>query len=91
MLKNLFAQSYNFLILAVMLPVVYGCNSDESDTLGSLFNDGGTTSSSVVTGGTGAIIETGEALASIHSPEPATMLLIGSGLIAMKYYQGRKK
>jgi len=76
-------KKYGFLAL---LPLLAGCAGGGSAAfgLGSLFGGGG---------GGGGIpdIISGEAIATIYQPEPASMLLMGSGLAAMAYFKNKKK
>jgi len=89
-MKNTFAKLQNFLLLSVLLPVVYGCQSsggsDGSPSITSLLGGG--------TEGAGGVIPPpgggGDQLAQLHQPEPATMLLLGGGLVAMHYLKHRK-
>ncbi|MCR4337395.1 MAG: PEP-CTERM sorting domain-containing protein [Candidatus Omnitrophica bacterium] len=77
-------------LLVLALPMIYGCGGGGGGAisqLGSLFG-GGSSSSSLAGGSSG-----GSGFGSIanihHNPEPATMLLMGSGLALMACY--RKK
>jgi len=92
-MKNTFAKLQNFLLLSVLLPVVYGCQgsggSDGSNpSIASLLGGGGTEGG---TDATTVVTTTGEQLAQLHQPEPATMLLLGGGLVAMHYLKNKKK
>lgn len=55
-------------------------------TIGSLAGGGGTTS----TVGSG-LLDGGSTIATIHNPEPTTLILLGSGLLAMAAYNRAKK
>ena len=93
-MKNLFARTANFAILFVLLPFVYGCQGGGGGPLGFLggggFFGGGSNGGGSFVGGGGTFV-TGETLATIHNPEPTTMLLLGSGLAAMAFQRARKK
>ena len=85
----------NLLILTVILPFIYGCvpGSDTSSLTGFLFGGGGLGGVALLDGG-GAALGGGAELATLHQPEPASMLLLGSGLAAMSYFKsktGRRK
>ena len=94
--KVLTFRLLNFLLLSVILPLFSGCNggggsAGSTSMVGSLFgasSSGGSTlaSSSGPVGTDGG----GAALASIHNPEPTTMLLVGGGVMAMAYLRKRK-
>ena len=89
----------NLLWLATVLPFVYGCNSGGGGgSVSGFFGDSGSGSigslSSGVGGGAGEIIIQGGSaseLAVIHNPEPASMLLLSGGLMAMAYYKNKIK
>lgn len=92
MLNKVVIRFINFIILSIILPVVYGCNGTSSTLTGDS-NAGGAISGLAGSlggdgGGVGAGGE-GSAMATIHNPEPATMFLLGSGLIAINYYKNR--
>ena len=96
MIKTIFLRSMNFVILSVMLPFASGCNGGGSGggtaSLGSLFgaSSGGATLTGGGPGGAGAGAGVGaDALATIHQPEPTTMLLVGGGMMAMAYFRNR--
>ena len=86
---NIVARSHNIAMFAVILPFVYGCNGGGggiSASVGGLF--GGKTASIAslttdVSSGSGG-------LATLHNPEPATMVLLGSGMLMMGYLRSRK-
>ena len=82
-------------LLFVLLPFVYGCQGGGGGSHGgpaagfngptsSFISDGG--SSGGGEGGSG-----GDSIAQIHNPEPATMLLMGSGLMAIGFRRTRRK
>jgi hypothetical protein len=85
-MDKLYVRLSNFLIFAVLMPFVYGCNSGgegaqgASSFLGSVAEAGG---------GSGGL--TGGEVATIVNPEPASMLLIGGGLVAMAYYKNKNR
>ena len=90
-MSKLWAKINNFLLFSLLLPVVYGCNSGggggEAAPLGGLFMDEPATTA------TGTLLADGggETLAQIHNPEPATLMLIGGGMMAMGYMRSRAK
>ena len=89
MIKDLIARTYNVLILVMLFPWMAGCNKDGasggsyidssllSDTGGSLFSSG----SSGLT--------EGEAFTPLHAPEPATLILLGTGIWALHLLKRR--
>jgi len=93
--KNLKKLSIKAMYLAV-LPFITGCQGQIlslASAAGSLFADGGGG------GGGGPIIPPpggdgggGGIVGNVgHNPEPATMLLLGGGIIAMAYFKSKKK
>ena len=86
-LKTMLAKTRNLILLSVVLPGIYGCGGESITSLGSLF--GGSGGILGIGGGGiggGGVIE----LASIVNPEPATMLLVGSGIVALGYFRRKK-
>lgn len=99
MVKNLLSKSYNWFLFVILLPVMYGCNEGGSGTasLGSLFGpqDAATLASGAsdpsTTLAVTAGVESAGHIGTITNPEPATMLLLGSGMMAMAYFKNRSK
>jgi len=79
-------RARNFLLFSVLLPVMYGCGGGGSGSasVGSLF---GTSSTGVTLADAG----TGLTTTVYHNPEPATMLLLGSGIVAMGFVKNLRK
>lgn len=86
MVKHIMLRAHNLVLLSV-IPLLYGCQGGggSSASLGSLLGDipGGGGDSTVV-----ASVTT-DSLATVHQPEPATLLLIGSGIVALSYMKSR--
>jgi len=84
---NSVAKASNIFMFAVILPFVYGCNGGGGGgtaSVGSLF--GGESASVAVLTDTSS----GGGIATLHNPEPATMVLLGSGMLMMGYLRSRK-
>ena len=96
MVGNWIARFKNYAVLSLLLPFVYGCQGGGGGGGGSAasgllpVSDGGSGISGLsgLSGGSG---DPGTTIATIHNPEPATMLLIGGGLMAMRYYKTKKR
>jgi len=75
--------------LAAALPFIYGCGSGSGagSLLSFLFGGGGT--EIALLGGSGLSGIGGGAVASLVNPEPASMLLVGGGLMAMSYFKSK--
>ena len=93
MLRGLIARWLNFLTLSVFLPCIYGCQgggsggSPLSGLLGSASDVAAAGFTGNIPGGGGDV---GTSIATISNPEPTTMLLLGSGLMAMGYFKTKK-
>ena len=86
--------------LAAALPFIYGCGGGAGigSLVGFLFGSGGLGSIGDIAllGGIGGGIAgavggaaSGGGAAGIATPEPATMLLLGSGLMTMSYFKAK--
>ncbi len=87
-----FSKFLKLVVLAGALPFVYGCGGGSGALLSMLFGPIGATGigssfipDAAFTGGVA------EQIATLHQPEPASMLLVGGGLAAMTYFTRRKK
>ncbi len=80
----------NNICLLVTLPLLSGClgGGITSLGLGSLFGIGGGSAGELAFLGDNAAVQS---IAQIHNPEPATMVLMGSGLAALTYYRKATK
>ena len=91
-----YLKHINLLVLTVALTFVYGCGSSGVGSLTSfLFGGVGSAISLLSSESSSLPLEivpavSGVELAAIHNPEPATMLLLGSGVMAMTYFKSRK-
>ncbi len=83
MIKNLVARAYNILILAMLFPWIVGCNKDGSSggiiDSGLLYGQGGPSGPS---GGE-------QIITPLHAPEPATLILLGTGIWALHLLKKR--
>jgi len=87
-------QYLKFVALAIALPFIYGCGAGAGvgSLIGFLFGGGGFTGSEIaLLGGLGGVLGggagSGAGLGALSTPEPASMLLVGGGLIAMGYFK----
>jgi len=77
-------------MLSAVMPILTGCQGASgfgAIGLGSLFAGFGGIGGN---GGSSALISSGGDLATISNPEPASMLLMGSGMAAMAFFKSRK-
>jgi len=94
-------NNFNYLklfALAAALPFIYGCGgAGVGSLIGFLFGSGGLGSIGDLAllglggigGGIAGVTDGGAGLASLHQPEPATMLLLGSGIMTMSYFKAK--
>ena len=93
-----YSKHINLLILTAALPFVYGCGAGGGIGALTSFLFGGSGSSLALLSGASNPVPLGIAsavgggaeLAALHNPEPATMLLLGGGVMAMTYFKSRK-
>lgn len=100
MSRNVIFKIKNFLMLSILLPVVSGCGGgSDGGSLASLFGSstsagsgsGGIAGAGAgVAGGVGGAIG-GGGVPALVNPEPATLLLIGSGIAAISYLKRHRK
>jgi hypothetical protein len=97
-IQRKYIHAMQVIALALLLPCLYGCQGGGSSgggsgaSLSSFAFGGGddTGSSSSLNSLSGTDTTTGTQLATLHHPEPATMLLFGSGIAAMRFARNRK-
>ena len=92
-----YLKHINLLVLTIGLPFVYGCGAGGGIAALTSFLFGGAGSSVALLSSAGSSLPleiasaaSGAELAAIHNPEPATMLLLGGGVMAMTYFKSRK-
>ena len=87
-----YLKQINLLILAAVLPFVQGCGAGGgiASLTSFLFGGGGGIGSFLPLGIAAATGGGGTELAALHNPEPASMLLVGGGMMAMTYFRSRK-
>ena len=86
-----YLKQINLLILAAVLPFVQGCGAGGGiASLTSFLFGGGGGIGSFLPLGIAAATGGGTELAALHNPEPASMLLVGGGMMAMTYFRSRK-
>ena len=86
-------RAQNLLMFSVILPFVYGCNGggggSGTPSLGNVFTEPENLTAPLAS--LASVAQTSpDTLAQIHNPEPATMLLLGGGILAMRYMKNRK-
>lgn len=91
MTKN-YIKCLKFVVLAAALPFIYGCGGAGIGSLvGFLFGSGlGSVGEIALLGSSGSgAIAGASGVASLINPEPASMLLVGSGMMAMSYFKSK--
>jgi hypothetical protein len=94
-----FSRITKLFVLTAGLPFVYGCGSGAGvgSLVGFLFGSGGLGGGEIALLGSSAgsaasgVLSGGANVASLVNPEPASMLLLGSGLIAISYFTSKNR
>lgn len=91
MKKTTEATTMKGLLLAAFVPFITACNGGGGGTAllgtGSLFSGLGGNGDS----GSGLLPGGGDEIASLTNPEPASMILLGSGMAALTYFNNKKR
>ena len=99
-MKNSSIRLMSFAILSILLPCIYGCGGGGGGAeafLGGFLGGGGGGGSAAAGGGSVFLASSGiesgggASIAALHNPEPITMALFGSGMMAMAFYKKRRK
>ncbi len=94
MVRKNYPTCLKLIALAAALPFLYGCGAGGGAGIGSLvgflFGSGGGGIGDVVLGGGSGIIIGPGGGGTLINPEPASMLLVGSGLMAMSYFKSKR-
>lgn len=88
-MKKIYSKFLKLVTLAGALPFIYGCNSGGDGSAASVLFDKAVVDVASVPPPVELV--SGTDLAALHSPEPASMLLLGGGLVAAAYFARRKK
>ncbi|OGX38590.1 MAG: hypothetical protein A3C36_05800 [Omnitrophica WOR_2 bacterium RIFCSPHIGHO2_02_FULL_52_10] len=96
-MKKDYSKLLKLMVLVGTLPFIYGCGGGAGigSLVGFLFGGGGLSGGDIALLGTsagglaGALGASGSQLATINQPEPASMLLLGGGLVAMGFYKSK--
>ncbi|MCK5014300.1 MAG: PEP-CTERM sorting domain-containing protein [Candidatus Omnitrophica bacterium] len=88
-MEKKYSKFLKLITLAGALPFIYGCGSSAGTgaLLGFLF--GGSTGIGLLTTVKDTGLGVGTELATLSQPEPASMLLLGSGLAVMTYFKSK--
>jgi len=87
-MSNNNSKYFKLFVLVAALPFMYGCGGGTGSLLSFLFGAGAGIGDLVCLtcgGGGGG----GGGIATLVQPEPASMLLLGSGLAAMSYFKAK--
>lgn len=88
-----FLEKLNTTLLVLTVPLISGCGGGGGLSLNSLFGSGGG-SEAASSGGGGSLASLSGVSGGggdFHNPEPASMLLMGSGIAAMAYAKYKNK
>jgi hypothetical protein len=90
-MKSMYSKYVKLVALAAALPFIYGCGGAGVGSLvGFLFGSGGGIGPIALLGSSGAGAGAGAgSVASLVNPEPASMLLVGGGIMAMSYFKSK--